>query len=114
MPFQKKSFDTVVFCDVLEHLPDFEGALRTGSELARDHVLISLPLGGFHRQLARIIGIDVEKYDREIGHLHVYNYGEAKNTIEQCLGGELIYEEGLYVTPKLLAGWFQHIPWLKN
>lgn len=106
-PFKKNSFDCVVACDILEHLPDFNQGLKSCSELACDYVLISIPLDGFHRKLARFLGVSVEQYDSEIGHIHVYDYAEAKRVCQRYLG-EVVYEEGLYVTPQLLMGWFPY------
>ena len=45
LPFRDKSFDTVLCCQVLEHLPfsDFEQSLKELRRVARDYVVISLP-----------------------------------------------------------------------
>ena len=45
LPFEDNSFDIILCCEVLEHIPysEFEIALREIRRVARDFVLISLP-----------------------------------------------------------------------
>ncbi len=45
LPFKDDSFDTILCCEVLEHLPfdRFEPALRMLRRISRRHVVISLP-----------------------------------------------------------------------
>ena len=45
LPFSERAFDTVMACEILEHLPfeDFERALRELERVAKSAVIISLP-----------------------------------------------------------------------
>lgn len=53
MPFSKNSFDIVLCCQVLEHLPfhDFDKALRLFKEVSRKAAIISLPDASRHIDL---------------------------------------------------------------
>jgi ubiquinone/menaquinone biosynthesis C-methylase UbiE len=45
LPFKNNSYDVVIACEILEHLPwsDFETALKELHRVTRKHVVISLP-----------------------------------------------------------------------
>lgn len=43
LPFEDKSFDTVIIFEVLEHLRDPESALKEAKRVARKNILISVP-----------------------------------------------------------------------
>jgi ubiquinone/menaquinone biosynthesis C-methylase UbiE len=54
LPFDEKSFDLVMACEILEHIPfeDFEKALSELYKVSRKYVLISIPYITFHLDFA--------------------------------------------------------------
>lgn len=103
-PFKDKSIEVVTAFDVLEHIIDFENGIKKCGNTAKNYVIISIPLDGWHRKLARLLKIDIESRDKSIGHIHVYNYNKAKYIVMKSLKNySLINEKFIYATPKLLV-----------
>lgn len=63
LPFQDNSFDLVMCCQVLEHLPfsDFEKALREIARVSKKHAVISLPFHGAWLGVSFNLGIPFYK-----------------------------------------------------
>lgn len=98
LPFAKKSFDTVIFADVLEHLRNPEEVLRKSKEYLRDggNLLVSIPNIGFVTvRLQLLLGkFDYSEYGPlDKTHLHFFTLKTAKELIEGC-GYKIIRLEG--------------------
>ena len=70
--------DLAILSDVLEHVPDDLGLLKSVAERSK-HILINLPLEKCREYRNRQYGIDDER-----GHLRAYNISDAKNLIEKA------------------------------
>ena len=60
MPFKDNSFDCILACEILEHIPyqDFKESLKELSRISRDSVIISIPsAGNYFKLLTRFSGI---------------------------------------------------------
>lgn len=42
-PFPEKSFDVITLLEVLEHIPDVEGAIQAAVKMARKYIVVSVP-----------------------------------------------------------------------
>lgn len=98
LPFAKKSFDTVIFADVLEHLRDPAKVLRKSREYLKDggNVLISIPNIGFISvRLQLLLGkFDYSEYGPlDKTHLRFFTLKTAKELIEDC-GYRIVHSEG--------------------
>lgn len=98
LSFEKKSFDTVIFADVLEHLRDPAKVLRKSKEYLKDdgNVLISIPNIGFISvRLQLLLGkFDYSEYGPlDKTHLRFFTLKTAKELIENC-GYRIVHLEG--------------------
>ncbi len=67
--FADRSFDLVLACEVLEHLPDPEAALREIARVARHHVILSVPREPLWRALNLARGSYLADLGNTPGHL---------------------------------------------
>jgi hypothetical protein len=93
LPFPDRSFDTVLCCDVLEHLERIHGVFDELCRVARQHVIISLPnpladlfhalCHGSYRpgRLMKFYGLPVEA--PEDRHRWFFNAGEAEEFVRE-------------------------------
>jgi 2-polyprenyl-3-methyl-5-hydroxy-6-metoxy-1,4-benzoquinol methylase len=91
----RNAFDSVVSCNVLEHIEDHVGAVKQMADQLRPggKVILFVPAGPFA----------LGKLDRELGHYRRYTKRSIKNTIEQA---GLTWETGKYNNAIGLLGWF--------
>jgi SAM-dependent methyltransferase len=74
LPFRDQSFDTVVLCEILEHLEAPGHAIREASRVAARRVIITVPNDHSLVRLARLLlGRDVEIDPEHIGSYNAFN-----------------------------------------
>ncbi len=76
--FQDNSFDNVTCLEVLEHVPDFEFALRELCRVSRKGVYITVP---FNEKIEKVLCIHCAKFTPLSGHLHSFNYDSFNQII---------------------------------
>jgi 2-polyprenyl-3-methyl-5-hydroxy-6-metoxy-1,4-benzoquinol methylase len=89
LPLEKKSFDHILFLDILEHLIDPLQQLKQSAALLKDNgkILISLPnIANWRYRLMLLFGQfnyrDIGVLDRT--HLHLYTKKSAKQLVTQA------------------------------
>lgn len=74
LPFRERSFDTVVLCEILEHLEAPGHALREAARIARQRIIVTVPNDHSLVRLARLLlGRDVEIDPEHIGAYNAFN-----------------------------------------
>jgi SAM-dependent methyltransferase len=74
LPFRGRSFDTVVLCEILEHLEAPGYALREAARVARQRIIVTVPNDHSLVRLARLLlGRDVEIDPEHIGAYNAFN-----------------------------------------
>lgn len=78
LPFKDKMFDFVLCTEVLEHVPDWQLALKELQRVSRKKILITIPLekGIFWRSFSKIKGMKTR------GHLHKLDSQDVKKRME--------------------------------
>jgi hypothetical protein len=67
---QGKKFDLVISSEVIEHIKDWQQAIKNLTKMSDRYLLITVPSGKVHN------------IDKIIGHFRHYNYEDLKNEIE--------------------------------
>lgn len=80
LPFKDRSFDFVLCTEVLEHVPDWAGALRELQRVARKKILITVPLekGLFWKTVSVFRKMETR------GHLHRLDSKDLKKGMGNC------------------------------
>lgn len=75
LPYEDKSFDLVVCCEVLEHLEHPANGLSELSRVAKNHVILSTP----REPIWRILNLARAKYLRDFGNTpgHVQHFSKS-------------------------------------
>jgi ubiquinone/menaquinone biosynthesis C-methylase UbiE len=79
LPFSDRSFDTVLCCEVLEHLDDPDRAIRELNRVARRNVVLSVPLEPYFEWLNRTgrrLGLSVDP-----GHVNHWTTGAFRSYV---------------------------------
>lgn len=71
LPIRSKSIHVTLAVDVLEHVPRLDRAISEVGRVTAQSLVISMPVNSFYRRFAALIGVDLSRYDSEVGHLHV-------------------------------------------
>ena len=77
LPFDDNAFDTVVCSEVLEHVVEYEVAMRELKRVARQHVVISVPNEPYFKwlnDLAQAIG-----FSQDPGHVNFWNHRQFRS-----------------------------------
>jgi SAM-dependent methyltransferase len=78
LPFMDISFDTVVMCEILEHLEDPRRAIREACRVARERVIITVPNEYSLVRLARVaLGIELEPEALHLADLNLSHISRA-------------------------------------
>jgi ubiquinone/menaquinone biosynthesis C-methylase UbiE len=85
LPFEDRSFDLVVCCEVLEHLPDPARGLAEVARVARRAVIVSTP----REPLWRALNLARGAYVRQLGNTpgHVQHF--SRRGLERLVSGRL-------------------------
>ena len=78
LPFDDDQFDTVICCEVLEHLDDPETGLREVARVCRQQALISVPWEPTWRMLNLVRGAYVRDLGNTPGHLQHFSRGKIR------------------------------------
>lgn len=74
LPFRDRSFDTVVLCEILEHLEAPGHAIAEAARVASQRIIITVPNDHSLVRLARLVlGRDVEIDPEHIGSYNAFN-----------------------------------------
>lgn len=93
LPIKSKSIDLTFLIDVLEHIPNFEYALK---EIARvsNYVIIKVPLeDNWYIKFKDFITREKTKKERinKIGHINSFNYQKLKSYIQLYCGRIILF-----------------------
>lgn len=82
LPFESKSFDTVVLLDVLEHTYQPELLLREAARVARTFVIVGVPnFSSLPARIQTLRGRVPENNEADKGHIYWFN----RNTLEKVV-----------------------------
>lgn len=70
LPFEDRSFDTVICCEVLEHVPETEQALRELCRVARHHLVLSVPHEPWFQLGNLVVGSHLRSWGNPGDHVH--------------------------------------------
>lgn len=82
LPFEEDQFDTVICCEVLEHLDDPEKGLAEVARVCRRHALISVPWEPTWRALNLMRGAYVRSLGNTPGHLQHFSRRAIRELVE--------------------------------
>jgi ubiquinone/menaquinone biosynthesis C-methylase UbiE len=85
LAFPARSFDLVIACEVLEHLPDPLAALREIARVSRRHVILSVPCEPLWRALNLARGAYVSDLGNTPGHIQHWSRGRFVRFVAQVL-----------------------------
>src|SRR5439155_13734963 len=71
LPIRSKAIQLSVAIDVLEHVPRLQQAVSEVGRVTSQSIVISMPVNSLYQRFAALLGIDLARYDREVGHIHV-------------------------------------------
>jgi len=71
LPIRSKAIQLSLAIDVLEHVPRLRQAVNEVGRITSQSIVISMPVNSFYRRFAALLGIDLARYDDEVGHIHV-------------------------------------------
>jgi ubiquinone/menaquinone biosynthesis C-methylase UbiE len=76
LPYQDKSFDLVICCEVLEHLENPDKGLNELARVARNHVILSTP----REPIWRLLNMARGKYLRNLGNTpgHIQHFSKSE------------------------------------
>ncbi len=83
LPYEDKSFDTVICLEVLEHLEDPEKALSELARVSRKHVIISTPNEPIWRILNCFRGKYLKSFGNTPGHINHWSSRKLKDLVSK-------------------------------
>ena len=111
LPFADATFDVVICSEVLEHLPDYRGALREILRVLRPggRLAVSVPRPWCERICWRL---ERAYHQTPGGHLRIFNIGRLRGEIERC-GADCYREHGAHAL-HTIYWWLQCLFWSRR